>query len=148
MLLSLGYFCLLPAILFALLIVLGTAMYGFEDGFVIPRRMRWPLAMVGSLIVFLVSSALMTRTYLRFLMYVAGAAVLFCAAIYDTQNAVELNAFTGKCGNAVMAGLMLRFACFSTFAGVPVVALAGLVGISSVQRTITDEPADTGESPN
>lgn len=129
---SFGYICLTPAILFALIIIIGgIATHVLEDGPAIPFRMRWPLGLAASLVVFLASSAMMKRPQFQFLMYMSGASTVFCAMIYDTYNTVELNAYDGACGNPAMAGLIFRFACFSTLLGVPLISLAGVVGLSA-----------------
>ena len=130
LLLLMGYLSLVPAVLFSLLIICGTVMFGLVDGVNIPFRMYWPLGMVASLAAFLVSSVLRNRFAIRLLMYISGAAAVFCAAIFDTYNVVELNAYTGDSGNLVVTGLVYRFACFSTYVGVPMIAVAALLGRS------------------
>ena len=82
-------------------------------------------------------------------MYVLGSVTVFCSVIYDTHNVVELNAYTGACGNPVAVGQAFRLACLSTYVGVPLVALAGLFGIANIEPTTeADEPCDTHEAPH
>lgn len=134
-LLSLGYVCLTPAILFALLILAGTVTFAFKDGLAIPFRLQWPFAMAVSLVLFLASSASLAWLPARFLLYLSGAATVFCAMVFATINAAEMSAYQGQCGNPLMAGMMFQLACYSTFPGVPLVVLAGIVG----QKSVTSE---------
>ncbi|PQO27134.1 hypothetical protein [Blastopirellula marina] len=132
LLLSLGYVCLTPAILFALLILAGTITFAFQDGLTLPVRLQWPFAMSVSLVVFLMSSASMARLPARCLLYLSGTATLFCAMVFATINAAEMSAYQGQCGNPLMAGMLFQLACYSTFPGIPLIAFAGIVGQQSV----------------
>lgn len=135
LLLSLGYVCLTPAILFALLVLAGTVIFAFENGLTIPFRLQWPFGMSVSLVLFLVSSASIARLPARFLLYLSGAATMFCAMVFATINDVEMSTYQGQCGNPLMAGMMFQLACYSTFPGVPLVVLASIVG----QQNVTAE---------
>lgn len=131
---GLGYVILTPAIMLSFTMLLGIVLFAASDGRPPSVRGWWTLGMSVAVVVLLVTSHRITRTDLRFLMYLAGAATVFCAAIADTHNVVELNAYSGCCGNPIMAGLMTRSACLSTFVAVPLIAIAGLTGISTAQR--------------
>lgn len=123
---TIGTVCLVPAMLFAALMLVGMVAYGIGGDFSIPTRVRWPLAMSVSLVVFLACSTTPSSTAARMLMHLAGGLTIFSAIVYDAFNAAELAAYRGECGNPAMAGLAFRLACFSTYAGVPLIELAFL----------------------
>jgi hypothetical protein len=132
---SLGYVSLMPAMLLAALVLCATLSYWSEGKFSLPMRVRWPLAMSLSLVAFLSTSLRMRYNPARMAMYLSGGATLFSAIVYDTFIVTELCATTGNCGNPVMLGLLFRFACFSTYVGIPLISIAGLVCLRNQSST-------------
>ncbi len=122
-----GLVCLTPAMLLSVLILGGTTMHFLEGDLSIPERIRWPLGMAASLAGVVCSLELLNHSVWRYALYVSGAAAVYCAAAYDAFLVAEINAYTGICGNPVMGFLAFHSACYSVFAGVPLIVLAGLL---------------------